>query len=114
MTDFQQEPNTTQKLWAALSYISYFFLPIIFPLVVWIVGADRPFIKRHAKRAFWSQLIPMIFILVLLLAIGITGSFNPSSISWGWMTIALVSIAGIVTLISLIYNLVNAVRVLVD
>lgn len=76
MTDFQQEPNTTQKLLAALSYISYFFLPIIFPLVVWIVGADRPFIKRHAKRAFWSQLIPMIFILVLLLAIGITGSFK--------------------------------------
>lgn len=114
MTDFQQEPNTTQKLLAALSYISYFFLPIIFPLVVWIVGADRAFIKSHAKRAFWSQLIPVIFILVLLLAIGITGSFNPSSISWGWMTIALVAIVGIVTLISLIYNLVNAVRVLVD
>lgn len=114
MTDFQQEPNTTQKLLVALSYISYFFLPIIFPLVVWIVGADRPFVKRHAKRAFWSQLIPVIFILIFLLIVGLTGSFNPSSISWGWMIVALVAIAGIITLISLIYNLVNAVRVLVN
>lgn len=108
------EPSTTQKLLAALSYISYFFLPIIFPLVVWIVGADRPFIKKHAKQAFWSQLIPVICILVFLLVVGLTGSFDLATISWSWMTVVLIAIVGIVTLISLIYNLVNAVRVLVD
>lgn len=52
MTDFQQEPNTTQKLLAALSYISYFFLPIIFPLVVWmlvlIVHSSNAMLKEHS------------------------------------------------------------------
>lgn len=33
----QTEANTTQKILAALAYISYFFLPIIFPLVVWAI-----------------------------------------------------------------------------
>lgn len=114
MNNLQEESNTTQKLLAALSYISYFFLPIIFPLIVWIVGVDHPFIKKNAKRAFWSQLLPIILGLVCLLVIGISGSFNYSNISWGWMTVTLVAIVCLVALASLIYNVASAIRVLVD
>ena len=52
MNNINSEPSTSLKLMAALSYISYFFLPVIFPLIVWIVASNRPFVKKHAKRAF--------------------------------------------------------------
>lgn len=110
----QPEPTTSQKILAAFSYISYLFLPVIFPLIVWIVGIDRPFVKYHAKRAFWSQLLPVICGLVFLMLIGVGGAFNLSNISWGWMSITLVAITCLVALFSLIYNIVGAIRVLID
>ena len=71
MNNINSEPSTSLKLMAALSYISYFFLPVIFPLIVWIVASDRPFVKKHAKRAFWSQLLPAICALVFLIVISV-------------------------------------------
>ncbi|MGN1284610.1 MAG: DUF4870 domain-containing protein [Candidatus Limosilactobacillus intestinavium] len=112
MNNFQQEPNTTQKILACLSYISYFFLPVIFPLIVWIVSADNPFVKRHAKRAFWSQLLPAVCTLVFIMLVGIGASFNFSNISWGWMSITLIAIVCLIALGSLIYNVAGAIRVL--
>ena len=76
MNNINSEPSTSLKLMAALSYISYFFLPVIFPLIVWIVASDRPFVKKHAKRAFWSQLLPAICALVFLIVISVGGAFN--------------------------------------
>ena len=112
--NIQPAPSTSQRILAAFSYISYFFLPVIFPLIVWIVGADRPFIKYHAKRAFWSQLLPVICGLLVLMPIGVGGASNLSNISWGWMSITLVAITCLVVLFSLIYNIVGAIRVLID
>lgn len=114
MNNINPEPNTSLKLMAALSYISYFFLPVIFPLIVWIVASDRPFVKKHAKRAFWSQLFPAIWAIVFLIVIGVGGAFNSSTISWGWMSIALIAITCLIALISLIYNVVCAIRVLIN
>lgn len=116
MNNFEQEPNTTQKILAALAYISYFFLPVIFPLIVWIVGADKPFVKQNAKRAFWSQLLPVLCGIIFLIIIGLTGTFNYQTawISWGWMTITCLAIVSLIALGSLIYNVAYAIRVLID
>lgn len=114
MNNIESEPSTSLKLMAALSYISYFFLPVIFPLIVWIVASDRPFVKKHAKRAFWSQLFPVIWVLALAIVIGLVGAFSSSSISWGWLSITLIAITCVIALISLIYNVVYAIRVLIN
>lgn len=113
MNNNNSETSTSLKLMAALSYISYFFLPVIFPLIVWIVASDRPFVKKHAKRAFWSQLFPVIWVLVLAIVIGLYGAFNTYSISWGWMSITLIAVTCVIVLTSLIYNVACAIRVLV-
>lgn len=114
MNNINSEPSTSLKLMAALSYISYFFLPVIFPLIVWIVASDRPFVKKHAKRAFWSQLLPAICALVFLIVIGVGGAFNSSTISWGWLSITLIAVTCLIALISLIYNVACAIHVLID
>lgn len=42
------------KIWVILSYASHFFLPVIFPALVWIfVKSD--YVKRHAKTVFFSR-----------------------------------------------------------
>ena len=57
--------SLTNRIVNTLSYISILFLPVIFPLIVWIVaGPDHPNIKHHAKQAFWSQIFPLIYSLL--------------------------------------------------
>lgn len=114
MNNTKSKPSTSLKLMAALSYISYFFLPVIFPLIVWIVASDRPFVKKHAKRAFLSQLFPVLWVLILAIVIGLVGAFTSTSFSWGWLSITLIAITCLIVLISLIYNVVYAIRVLID
>lgn len=116
MSDFQEQASTSQKILAAVSYFSYFFLPVIFPLIVWIVGSDKPYIKWHAKRAFWSQLLPVLFGLVCLVALGVSGAFaaGSSPLTWGWISIALMAITALVAMGSLIYNVAQAIRVLIN
>ena len=46
------------KILAALSYFSVLFAPILFPIIVWIVGDAET--KPHAKRALWTHIIPSI------------------------------------------------------
>ena len=45
--------SLSKRIIGALSYLSILFLPVIFPLIVWIVaGSDNPWVKRQAKLAF--------------------------------------------------------------
>ncbi len=44
------------KILAALSYSSVLFAPILFPIIVWIVGDAET--KPHAKRALWTTHYP--------------------------------------------------------
>lgn len=48
-----------EKILGALSYFSIFFAPFLFPLVVWFVVDNRE-VKRHAKLALISHLVPVI------------------------------------------------------
>lgn len=124
MKDQEFLPSTTNKIIAALAYISILFLPVIFPLIVWIIGAANPYVKTHAKRAFWSQLIPAIVGLVFLIILGVIGtaggqvSFGNSVdhvfLSMGWLTVALFAITGLCALVVFIYNIARAVKIFVE
>lgn len=43
--------STESKVLAVLSHVSYFFLPIIIPVIVLLVKQDDPFVKHHAKQS---------------------------------------------------------------
>lgn len=124
MADQHFIPSTANRIIAVLAYVSIIFMPVVFPLIVWIIGSTNPFVRHHAKRAFWSQLIPALLALVFLIILGLIGtaggqiSFGNSVdhlfVSMGWLTITLCAVTILVGLISFIYNIAMAVKIFVD
>ncbi len=99
------------KILAALSYFSVLFAPILFPIIVWIVGDAET--KPHAKRALWTHIIPSIatFIGVTILGIMGLGSDQPD-VTLGIGTMIVLCICGIISLYYFIWNIVKGIKVL--
>lgn len=110
----------TDKVLAALSYFSIFFAPFLFPLVVWIV-VDNGEVKRHAKLAFISHLVPVIlgFAAFLIFTFSMY-SFNfthmemgPNEFSfWTLAPVLFMLIYGILLLAIVVWNIVQGIKVL--
>lgn len=111
---------TSHKVVASISYLSILFLPVILPLIVWIVASNYPFIKKHAKRAFWTQLAPILIGLIFMLLVGIFGSFSGNiwsfhyAFSGGWLFFTGVVLFAIMCLAMFIYNVAMAVKILIN
>jgi hypothetical protein len=100
----------TNKVLAALSYFSILFAGFIFPLVVYFV-TDDSIVKKHAKKAFLSHLIPLIpipliFIVVINDITGNQGEVFPI------LLIVAVGLSMILSLVVLIWNIIKGVKVL--
>lgn len=112
------QPTTfSQKLLCFLSYISILFLPVILPLIIWIVANNSDAtVASHAKRAFISQLFPAIYLIVVALIYMVMGLSGMAVIrqAGGWLAGLLLVLALLISLVLYIYNLAMAVRVLLD
>lgn len=112
-----QPTTASQKLLCFLAYISILFLPVILPLIIWIVASNKDTtVASHAKRAFISQLFPAIYLLVVAMIYLIMGLSGMAVIrnAGGWFAGLLIVIALLISLILYIYNLAMAIRVLLD
>ncbi|MEL3962422.1 DUF4870 domain-containing protein [Lysinibacillus endophyticus] len=102
------------KIISALCYVSLLFAPFLLPLIVYLVINNNE-VKYHAKRAFISHLIPVV-IGMLLGIFGIFGIFSVTStdIMNGFVISLFIFMAiyFLITIILLIWNLIQAVRVL--
>jgi hypothetical protein len=100
----------TNKVLAALSYFSVLFAGFIFPLVVYFVTEDVN-VKKHAKKAFLSHLIPLIPIPLIFIVVinDITG--NQGEVFPVLLIIAVGS-SIILSLVVLIWNIIKGVKVL--
>jgi uncharacterized protein len=72
----------TSRILAVLSHVSFFFLPIILPLVLLLLKNDDPFVRHHAKQAivfhlaFYALMAISSFLAIILigfLLMGIVG-----------------------------------------
>lgn len=58
----------SERVWALLSHLSVFFIPLWFPLIVWLVTQQTmPYASRQAKQAFFFHLIIAGVALLLIL-----------------------------------------------
>ncbi|MBT2689090.1 DUF4870 domain-containing protein [Bacillus sp. ISL-47] len=101
----------TRKVLSALSYFSIMFAGFIFPLIVFFATGD-PEVKRHAKSAFLSHLIPLVPVPFIIFAavtqFTVTGQDIPV------FFLAAVVITIILSLIVLIWNIIKGVKVLIE
>ncbi len=99
----------TKRILSALCYFSIMFAGILFPLVAYFVTEDGD-VKRHAKKAFLSHLIPLIPLPLILISVFLditrgSGDFPVLMFS----SAILMAILGIIVLI---WNLVKGIKVL--
>lgn len=65
-----------ERVWAMLSHLSVFFIPLWFPLIVWLVTQQTmPYASRQAKQAFFFHLI-ITGVMLLLVLPGIIFAFS--------------------------------------
>ncbi|EMA6342293.1 DUF4870 domain-containing protein [Bacillus cytotoxicus] len=99
------------KILAALSYWSVFFAPILFPIIIWIIGENET--KIHAKKALWTHIIPGIAAFLGMIIVGMLGiGSNQPDITLGIGAIIIVGICGIISIYFFIWNIVKGIQVL--
>ncbi|VDG21306.1 DUF4870 domain-containing protein [Lactiplantibacillus mudanjiangensis] len=105
---------TRYRVINSLSYLSVLFLPVLFPLIVWVLTGDQPEIRRTAGRAFWLQLIPAILGIGALVMIGVTGFYWQDASKSGWLVVILLALLGLVALASYLWSIVRGIQILIS
>lgn len=101
----------TRKVLSALSYFSIMFAGFIFPFIVFFASEDRE-VKRHAKSAFLSHLIPLVPVPFIVFAAVTQFTVNDHEIPVFFL--AAVGITIILLLIVFIWNIIKGVKVLIQ
>jgi hypothetical protein len=99
------------KIISALCYFSVFFFGGIFPLIVYFAAEDRE-VKRNAKRAFFSHIIPLITVpfVIWSIILGITGHESTVPI----VLIPTIIVCFLLDVIVFVWNIVQGIKVLKD
>lgn len=110
------------RILSSLCYFSILFAPFLLPILVYFITSDLE-VKHHAKRSILSHLLP-IGLLVIAIFFMIIGAFSAptmtfdgsmSSSGFGFMSvmpILFMILYMIVSLIVLIWNIIQGIKVL--
>jgi hypothetical protein len=109
------------RVLSALCYFSILFAPFLLPVILYFIAKDEE-VKYHAKRSLLSHLIP-VGLLIICFIVMIIGAFSATSMSFedsnsglGFVTAStpfvLMIIYLIVSLLILIWNIVQGIKVL--
>ncbi|HAT55234.1 MAG TPA: hypothetical protein DCW31_08370 [Lactobacillus sp.] len=102
----------SHKILSSLSYLSIFFLPVLFPLIVWIAASGQRDVTVHAAHAFWTQLLPTIMAFGIFFFVAVYGLTIGPNAGLGWFSLLLIGIMALLSLILWLYNVVMGIRVL--
>ncbi|KRN50006.1 hypothetical protein IV84_GL001328 [Pediococcus damnosus] len=102
------------KLLSSLSYLSILFLPVLFPLIVWLLTANRPETHRNALHALLLHILPTLLILTFIVLAGVHGLITKNAQSTGWFIIILIGLGAIIVLALTIYSIYKGIKILVD
>ncbi|MDU5145588.1 MAG: DUF4870 domain-containing protein [Paenibacillus dendritiformis] len=99
------------KLVSALSYWSVLFAPILFPILVWIVGDSES--KSHAKRALWTHILPTVTAIAGFAALGVISlSVREVEVTLGIGSVITVALCGLISVYFFIWNIVKGIQVI--
>ncbi|HWL13588.1 MAG TPA: DUF4870 domain-containing protein [Ureibacillus sp.] len=100
------------KILSALCYVSLLFAPFLLPIIVYFVIKNTE-VRYHAKRALISHSIPTV-LSILLVIFGFIGIFSvnyDNTSGFAILMFILMGIYFIITLIVVIWNLLQAYKV---
>ncbi|EUJ24409.1 hypothetical protein PGRAN_00775 [Listeria grandensis FSL F6-0971] len=101
---------TSDKVWAILSYASHFFLPIVFPAVVWML-VKSAYVKQHAKTVLLVDLVPTAVNILFLVIVGLYGFSTKDSSGMVFITMFMLFVIVVVNVTIFIWIIVRIVKV---
>ncbi|RUT28487.1 hypothetical protein EJP77_17915 [Paenibacillus zeisoli] len=90
---------------ASLSYFSIFFAPFLLPVVIWFISDDA-MVRKHAGRALFSHVFPVLAAIPLLYFM-----FSAQYVASIFMYIV---IFAIIYFCAFLYNIVQGIRILAN
>ncbi|MEJ7483514.1 hypothetical protein WL639_02135 [Staphylococcus hominis] len=73
-----------------ISYLSVFFAPVLFPLIVWIVA--QPPASIHARNALFNHIMSWVMVVLGLVTLSISPAFVNSEHGIGWIIAVLIAV----------------------
>ncbi|CAM3041976.1 hypothetical protein [Lactiplantibacillus plajomi] len=104
---------TQNRVINSLSYLSILFLPVLFPLIVWLLTGNNPEAHRAAGKAFWLHLLPAIVAIIFIIALGVSGLYMDNFIHSGWLAVVLMAVVVIVAVASYLWSIVRGIQYLI-
>lgn len=121
-------PSETDRTLAGIAHLSFFFAPVILPLIFWLAMREsHPYASRQSKQAFWFHLAMGILTAGAVVAMEVmffttfaaTASFDPTSTtppdptpffaSFGIMLV-FYGVIAVVGLFNMIFSIIGAVK----
>ena len=98
---------------SALNYFSVFFAPFLVPIIIYFISSHAE-VKRHAFRALWSHLIPVILGILLFVLMLAAGVFGGQAGDGALLIVSLVAGLGYggICLALTIWNVIQGIKVL--
>ena len=73
-----------------ISYLSVFFAPVLFPLIVWIVA--QPPASTHARNALFNHIMSWVMVVLGVVTLSISSAFVNSEHGIGWIIAILIAV----------------------
>jgi len=104
---------TNNRVINSLSYLSIIFLPVLFPLIVWLLTGNNPDAHRAAGKAFWLHLLPVVMGIIFVIILGVPGMVMNNFVNSGWLAVVLIAVLAIVALGSYLWSIVRGIQYLI-
>ncbi|MFI8687945.1 DUF4870 domain-containing protein [Rossellomorea sp. NPDC077527] len=101
----------TNKVLSALCYFSIFFAGFLFPLIVYFVSDDQ-YVKKDAKTAFLSHLLPVIAVPLVLAGLVFDMGVFASGAGLPIYTLIMIGLAILISVVVVIWNVYKGIKVL--
>ncbi|WP_064093039.1 DUF4870 domain-containing protein [Rossellomorea aquimaris] len=101
----------TNKVLSALCYFSIFFAGFILPIIVYFLS-DNPHVKKDAKAAFLSHLLPVITIPLILAGIFLDIGIFAGGSGMPFFFIMMAGLSILISVVVVIWNVYKGIKVL--
>ena len=92
-----------------ISYLSVFFAPVLFPLIVWIVAPA----STHARNALFNHIMSWVMVVLGLVTLSISPAFVNSEHSIGWIIAILIAVIFFIwALVLFLKNIIRGIQLM--
>ncbi|AIM25840.1 DUF4870 domain-containing protein [Melissococcus plutonius] len=104
----------SSRILSSLCYLSILVVPLLFPIIVWLLSHRNSEVHYHASRAITLHLIPILLGVFTFLVIGFMGISKFTADTANMVLVILAIIMAVTSILLFIYNIYYGIKLLVS